>query len=186
MNPTVASDLRRALALTAGVALAVITCAAVVRAAFAADARALLGWRFPGVPATPAEAWAIWLNNARKLAGILGLALILQSPWLAGERAPDERPGWHRALTWLCDCGAVGSLATTFVGLSVGLGAYGERTVRAVLPHGPVEAFAFACGLVLYHAARRGPVARRRAVTLALAGVALLIPAAVLETYVEV
>jgi hypothetical protein len=184
MSPTLAEDLRRALILTVLATAATAVAAVIVHSACAASARALLGYRFPGVPAEPAEAWSIFAHNLRKLAGIYGLALVLQAPWLDAQRTAADRPRWHPALATVCDLGVAGALAGTFTAVILGLGGYGAQMGRALLPHGPLEVSAFALAIMVYLAAREGPVDRRRAATLATASIVLLALAAVLETFV--
>ena len=183
MSPTTARDARRALTLTLLATAAAAAAALIVHAAWSAEARALLGYRFPGVTASPGEAWSILANNLRKLTGIYGLALLLQSPWLDADRPADDRPRWHPPLATACDLGVAGLLGGTFTAVVLGLGGYGARMVQALLPHGPAELGAFALAVVLYLAARHGPVHPRRAFTLASASIALLAAAALLETF---
>jgi Stage II sporulation protein M len=183
MSPAALADARRVLKL-ALLATAVAAAAALaVRVLFAADARTVLGFSFPGVAAELGEAASIFTNNTRKVAGIFGLALVLQSPWLSGQRAREDRPRWHPALATVCDFAVAGVLASTVAAVVLGLGGYGMRMVAALLPHGPVEVTAFAAAIVLYLAARRQPIAAGRAVTLAAASVALLAIAALLEAF---
>jgi hypothetical protein len=183
MSTTIARDLRHALGLALLATAATAAAALVVHAACPGWARALLGYRFPGVPAEVGEAGAIFAHNVRKLAGIYGLALVLQAPWLPGDRAAEDRPRWHPALATFCDCAVTGTLAGTVLAVVLGVGGYGMQMVRALLPHAPLEVGAFALAIVLYLAARRRPLAPCRAVTLVAASVTLLAIAALLETY---
>ncbi len=183
MSTPIAGDLRRALAFALLATAATAAAALVVHTACPAWARSVLGYRFPGVPPEVGEAWAIFAHNMRKLAGIYGLALVLQAPWLPGDRAAADRPRWHPALATLCDLAVTATLAGTVLAVVLGLGGYGTEMVRALLPHGPLEVSAFAVAVVLYLAARRRPLRPRRAVTLVAASVTLLAIAALLETF---
>jgi hypothetical protein len=176
-------DLRLALRLNAYAIAAILTAAFVVHVGFAEGARGALGFTFTGVQDTLADAWAIFANNARKLSGILALTLIVQTPWLSGEHAADQRPGWHRHLTTITDMCLIASLSVTFFAVAAGLGAYGSQMAHALLPHGPLEFASFSLAAVLYLRARRGPVGLRRAAVLSFTALALLAIAAPLETY---
>jgi hypothetical protein len=177
-------DLGRAVALAAAVTLVVALAAATVHVLWASGARTLLDYRFPGVPDEASEAAAILVNNARKLGGLLGLVAILQAGYLTRGRDRCRAPA--TVLTAGCDLIFAALLAGTVGAVVLGLGGYGGRMVRAVLPHGPVEVVAFAAATVLYLDARRGPIAARRASLLALVSLALLALAALLETYISV
>jgi hypothetical protein len=167
-----------ALLLTASVALVIhLTCATAAQHG--------LGFRFPGVPATLDSAVSIFINNTRKLAGLFGLALILQCPWLDRRQPRGECPAWIPALRPFADCAVAGVLLSTFLLTAVGLGAYGARMGRAVMPHGPIELVAFATGLALYLDARRDVVSARRALALATLSIVLLAAAALTETYLS-
>jgi Stage II sporulation protein M len=176
---------RARLAICCAAAGAAGALALVVHVAFAAQTRSVLGFTFPGVDPAPAAAWSIFATNARKMAGIFGLALVLQAPWLAGDRDPDDRPRWHPVLTTLCDCGVAGVLASTFLVTAAGVGAYGTLMVRALLPHGPIELLAFATAVTLYLDARRRVVSPRRAAVLTAASLFTLALAALTETYIS-
>jgi hypothetical protein len=186
MSAVVHDDAATVLRALAAATAAIAVAALLVHVTFAADARSLLHYPFDGVPPTSAEAWGILTINARKLAGLFGLTLIVQSPWLSGERAPDERPRAHSALVVVCDAAAAASLASTVASVVLGLGGYGARMLVAILPHGPIEAAAFTCALVLYAAGRRRRLAPRRALTLSAASLLLLAVAACLETFMAV
>jgi hypothetical protein len=184
MSPLTSGHGKDALTICAMAIVAAAAIAIVVHVAFAAQVRGMLAFTFPGVDARPAVAWSIFATNVRKLAGILALVLVLQSPWLAGDRHPEDRPSWHQALTRLCDCAVAGALGLTFVVTAAGLGAYGIGMVRAILPHGPIELVAFATALALYRSARRCAVPPRRAGALSAICVLALALAALLETYI--
>jgi hypothetical protein len=154
-----------------------------VHLAAADPARELLGYRFAPLPADLSEAASIFATNARKLAGVLGLALVAQSPRLAGDPGARRCSRRARVLVLACDAGVVGTLGLSFVLVAAGLGAYGPRMAAALLPHGPLELAAFALALCLYRDARRRPVTLHRALTRGGVAVLLLAVAALLETY---
>jgi hypothetical protein len=181
MSDDLRRDAHATLTLCAAIAAAIAVAAATVRLTLAAPARDLLGYPFadqhPGLPG----AAAILATNARKLAGVYGLALVAQAPILAGEAG---RPRAGRTLVRLaCDAGAVGLLAPSGALVAVALGAYGSRMAAAILPNGPLELAAFALALSVYRDARRRPVRAARALGHAATGLALLAAAALLETY---
>jgi len=78
-------------------------------------------------------------------------------------------------------------LGVVYVGnvliVGVSLGAYGPRMVRALLPHGPVELFAFSLALAVYLVARERGIGLSPALRAGVAVVALLALAAALETW---
>jgi len=184
MSPLNTRHGRDTLAICAIAILAAAAIAIVVKVAFAAQIRGILGFTFPGIDAGPRAAWSIFATNVRKLAAIFGLVLVLQSPWLAGDRHPEDRPSWHPALAKLCDCAVAGALGLTFLVAAAGVGAYGIRMVRAILPHGPIELLAFATALALYRNARRCATPPRQAAALAATCVLALALAALIETYI--
>jgi hypothetical protein len=184
MSPLTSGEGKDTLTICAMAIVAAAAIAIVVHVAFAAQVRGMLAFTFPGVDARPAVAWSIFTTNLRKLAGILGLVVVLQSPWLAGDRQPEDRPSWHPALTRLCDCAVAGSLGLTSLVAAAGLGAYGIRMVRAILPHGPIELVAFAAALALYRNARRCAIPPRRVAARVATSVLALALAALVETYI--
>ena len=178
-------DLRRdahdTLALCGAIVAAIAVAAVAVRLTLAAPAREVLGYPFADEHPSLAGAAAVLATNARKLAGVYGLALVAQAPILAGEAG---RPRARRAVLRLaCDAGALGLLAPSGVLVAVALGAYGSRMAAAMLPHGPLELVAFALALCVYRDARRRPVRAGRTLGHAATGLVLLAAAALLETY---
>jgi hypothetical protein len=172
-------DLFTAVRITGALlALAALT-AVTVRLAAAGPARDLLGFGFAGTPARLGEAVAIFWNNLRLLAAVVLAAVVAQ---LARLEAPD-RGAAIRAVLWLCDAVLIVAAAGHAVLVGSGVGAYGERMVLGLLPHGPVELAAFALGLALYVAARREQVAPWRFAALAAAGVVGLAIAAPMEVF---
>jgi len=181
MSDDLRRDAHATLTLCATVAAAIAVAAVTVRLTLAAPARDLLGYAFADQHPSLAGAAAILATNARKLAGVYGLALIAQAPMLAGEGC---RPWAGGSLVRLaCDAGALGLLAPSGVLVAVALGAYGSRMAAAIMPHGPLELVAFALALSVYRDARRRPVRAARALGHAATGLALLTTAALVETY---
>jgi hypothetical protein len=172
--------------LTATVAMltlaAVLIVAALIDVALAGQARAWLGYQFPGLPARPNVAVAIFVHNARAILGVFGLLLVAQ---IAARRSGG--PG--RAQRLILACGELtltGMIAANVLVVGAGLGAYGWRIARAELPHGPVELAAYALALALYLQGRRRALPARHLAKVGAATVALLALAAALETFVNV
>ena len=172
---------RAALAVAAGLTAAALWIAAVVHVACAAQARKLLGFPFTGVPARPAIALSIFASNARLLGAVFAAVLVAQAPWLTG-RAGARGP---IAAMLLAAVDMLLLLEVAFNTALVGaaLGAYGQRMVVAVLPHGPIEVAAYALALTLYLRARRTSLALRHVTAVAAICVAALALAALLETF---
>ena len=149
------------------------------RAALAAQARNWLHYTFPGVPAPPESAVGIFANNSRELLGVLGLLLIAQ---IAARRSdgPTRAQQLVRAGGELVLAGAI---AANVLVVGAAVGVYGERMVRAMLPHGPFEVAAYSLALTLYLQGRRRPLPAARLAGTIAASVALLALAALLETY---
>jgi transketolase C-terminal domain/subunit len=76
-----------------------------------------------------------------------------------------------------------GAIAANVLVVGAAVGAYGERMVRAMLPHGPFEVAAYSLELTLYLEGRRRPLPAARLTGTIAASVALLALAALLETY---
>jgi uncharacterized membrane protein SpoIIM required for sporulation len=143
--------------------------ALVVRVAAAAPARSALGFGFSGIPDEPAKALDVFLNNAQVALGCVGGAL------LARLRS--------RVVVRITDVILGGAVVINAVVVGTAVGAYGERMLRALVPHGPLEVLAVSAAGSLYVAARRGRVRIARAALLLAAALAGLATAAVLETY---
>ena len=141
--------------LTATVAMltlaGVLIVAALVGVALAGQARAWLGYRFPGLPARPNVAVAIFLHNARAILGVFGLLLIAQ----LAARHPGGPGRAQRLILAGGELILAGVIAANVLVVGAGLGGYGERMARAELPHGPVELAAYALALALYLQGRR-------------------------------
>jgi hypothetical protein len=167
----------RRLALVAAAILVAVTAvaAAIVAAAAAESVRDELRFGFGGVPDRLGEAISILTTNLRILSALLAAAVIAEL-----TRSPRRlaRAG-QRVMDVLVAAAVVMNAA--LVGAAIG--AYGGRMVAALLPHGPFELAAYALALGLFLRARTGALP---AATLLRAGgwaAALLVVAALLETY---
>jgi hypothetical protein len=160
----------------------ITTGATATRATAAAPARRWLDYPFTGVPARLGESAAILAHNGRALLGVFGLLLIAQ----VAMRAPEGAGRVQRALQSLGEAVLAGLTAANTLLVGAGLGAYGSRMARAMLPHGPVELAAFARALALYLQGRRRALPLRYLVATGATSVVLLAGAAILETYVSV
>jgi len=168
-----------AVLIASALSAVVLLVALVTRVALASRARSWLHYTFPGVPHRIGAAVGIFANNSRELLGVLGLLLIAQ---LAARRPEGParaqlvvRTGGELLL-------AVAIAANALV-VGAAVGAYGDRMVRAMLPHGPVEVSAYALSLSLYLNGRHRPLSGRRMAITIEASVALLAAAALLETF---
>ena len=132
------------LAIAAGIALAVV-----VAVAARVQARAWLGFTFPGVGARPAVAVAVFAHNLRSLSGVFVLLIFAR----LAPRAPDKRTA--RLTVRLGELLLAGAITANLVVVGAALGAYRERMVLALMPHGPVELAAYSLALALYRQDRR-------------------------------
>lgn len=165
------------LALTALTALA-------VRLAAAAQARELLGFDFPGVPDRLDAAAAILVHNARVLGGVLAACAAVRLGRRAdGATASASERVALRVLAAACDGALLVACSAHVLLAGAAYGAYGTRTVAATALHGPPELAAFALALGLYLRARRACVSWGTCATTALAALALLTLAALLEAF---
>jgi hypothetical protein len=159
----------------AGVALAGVLLAAVAalitRALGAGGARELLGLPFAAPAREPGEALQAGATNLRYVAAALVAAWAVTST--PCPRLPFDVT---LALTFVLNVGVVG----------VALGAYGTRTLHSLAAHWPPELAAFALAGGAYLAARRGALAGRGLITVAVLALALVALGAVLETYVQI
>jgi hypothetical protein len=181
-RPIVRETCRLALRIGAAILAAITVAATVTRLMAAAPARRWLDYPFTGVPARPGEAAVIAAHNARALSGVLGLLLIAQ---IAPREPAGPRPA-QRALQRAGEALLSGQLAANVLIVAAGLGAYGSRMARALLPHGPLELAAFALALALYLQGRRRPLPSRYLLTTGALSALLLAGAAALETFVSV
>jgi hypothetical protein len=174
---------RLAARIASALTLLTAAVAAVVNLAFAGTARHWLGFPFTGVSARPSEAVAILLHNLRWLLAIGGLLLVAQTRHWPGE-AGDGR--LHRGIQRLGEALLGAGVAINVAVVGAGLGAYGERMVSAILPHGPFELAAYSLALALYLQGRDKPLPARQILGIAATAILMLAIAAVLETFVNV
>jgi len=168
---------RVAIALAAAAALV----AAIVRlGALSGQVRSWLDYPFR-LPATPRVALGIFANNSRALIGLLGLVLIAQ----LAARAPGGPAQAQRLALAFGELILAGGVIANVLIVGGAVGAYGERMVLALLPHGPVEAAAYAYALAFYVSSRTTVVPARRVIQVAATSTALLAVSAVLETFVR-
>jgi hypothetical protein len=163
------------LAIAAGIALAVI-----VAMGAPARARDWLAFAFPGVAARPAVAVGIFAHNLRSLSGVFVLLIFAR----LAPRAPDKRTA--RLAVRVGELLLAGAITANVVVVGAAIGAYRERMVLALMPHGPVELAAYSLALALYRQDRRRNLPADYVATAGAACVALLAIAAVLETWVSV
>ena len=163
------------LAIAAGIALAVI-----VAVAAPVQARDWLGFTFPGVVARAAVAVGIFAHNLRFLSGVFVLLIFAR----LAPRAPDQRTA--RLTVRLGELILAGAITANIVVVGAALGAYRERMLLALMPHGPVELAAYSLALALYLQNRRRNLPAAYVAKAGAACLALLALAAVLETWVSV
>ena len=178
---TAIAERRTALIVAAGLTTAALAIAAAVHVACAAETRRLLDFPFTGVPARPSTALSIFANNARLLSAVFAAVLVAQAPWLTGRGS--ARGPIATMLLAAVDTLLLLEIAFNTALVGAALGAYGNRMVSAVLPHGPIEVAAYALALALYLRARHTPVTLRQVAAVAAICVAALALAAVLETF---
>ena len=159
---------------------ACIVLAGVVAMAAPVQARGWLGFTFPGLAARPAVAVGILAHNLRSLSGVFVLLIFAR----LAPRAPDKRTA--RLGVRLGELILAGAITANVVVVAAALGAYRERMVMALMPHGPVELAAYSLAIALYLQDRRRNLPAAYVAKVAVACVALLAIAAVLETWVSV
>jgi hypothetical protein len=175
------SDLARLTVAVSAIATAgTLMVAAAVHIVMATPARNWLGYTFRGVPARLDVAIGIFANNGRVILGVLGLLLVDQiNARTTGGPTPIQRvlmTGGELILT--------GVAAANMLVVGAALGAYGQRMVKAVLPHGPIELAAYSLVVGLYVEGRRRPLRAAHLTKVTLTSLALLAVAALLETFV--
>jgi hypothetical protein len=143
-------------------------------------ARDWLGFRFPGLAARPAVAVGIFAHNLRSLSGVFVLLVFAR----LASRAPDKRTA--RLTIRLGELLLAGAITANVAVVGAALGAYRERMLLALMPHGPVELAAYSLALALYLQDRRRNLPAGYVATTGVLCVALLAIAAVLETWVSV
>jgi hypothetical protein len=157
-----------------------------VSLAAAGEVRDALGYSFEGIPDRPGEVGAILLNNLRLLAGVFAAAAVAQLA--RGTDAEHSTigalaSGFGRMLVWVCDLAVAASALGHALLIGAAAGAYGERLLAFLLPHGPLELAAYSAALALYVEARRTRVPARRWVACAAFALAALALGAPLEVY---
>jgi hypothetical protein len=181
-RPSARATCRLSVGVAALVIAAIAASACAIRLLAAGLVGGWLNYRFSGVPARPHEAVAIFVHNGRALAGVFGLLLIAQTALRGGAQ-----PGLvQHAVRNAAEAVIAGLIAANVLLVGAGLGAYGGRMARAMLPHGPVELAAFALALAVYLQGRCRALLAWYVVTAGATSVLLLAGAAVLETYVTV
>jgi hypothetical protein len=184
MTILTAAERRRVTTLLAGFLAVVAVNAAVVHLAAAPEVRDWLDFTFSGVPRTADQALEIFSRNARLLIAALAACVVLQGSTLIDPEAERQSPRWQATAVHVCDV-VLGTLAVVNLAMiGASIGAYGDRVVKYLLPHGPIEALAFAIALALYVCCRSGAVTRHDFLRLAGLALAALIVAALLETFV--
>lgn len=178
-----ASDLRAAGAASLAVLAVVALAAAVTAIAFTGPARDALGFGFGGVPRTFGEAVSIFAHNARLMGAVAAAVIVVQS--LRLERADGSLGRGGELARSGVDVVLGVAVAVNAAVVGVAFGAYGDRMVKATLPHAPVELAAFGLALALYLRARRERLRPRPALLLAAAALALLAFAALIEVFAQ-
>jgi hypothetical protein len=158
--------------LTAAMILVVIAAAAVALTGLASDARRMLGFDFAGVEPAPSEAARIALHNARIAGGTLLCAAIVP---LLNARARQA-----------VDCVLATLLGISAIAVGITVGAYGTRAMGALVAHLPLEFAALSLTGGAYLQACQQALRARELAATAAATAALLIAAAVLETYAPI
>ena len=161
-----------AAACWAVAALLILSAAAAVRlTGTSEEIRDSLRLSFAGLERTPAEALRIVLQNGRIAAATLVGAVTVPRLPRPARRVVD----------------GVLAAVLAFNGLIVGLalGAYGERLLVATAAHLPIEFTALSVAGGAYLCARRRPLRSHSLAYAAALTAALLVAAAVVETYVS-
>ena len=171
---------RLAILISVAAIAACMVLAGVVAMAAPAQARGWLGFTFPGLAARPAVAVGILAHNLRSLSGVFVLLIFAR----LAPRAPDQCTA--RLGVRLGEVILAGAITANVVVVAAALGAYRERMVLALMPHGPVELAAYSLALALYLQDRRRNLPAAYVAKVAMACVALAAIAAVLETWVHV
>jgi hypothetical protein len=175
MSATGGSAIRLIGRVYGATALATALVALLTAVAAAPAARRLLGFSFGAVPASFSEVLVVLLHNLRLLLIPAGASLAIS--W--------QREHNSRSVIILCDALVAGAALANVAIVGIGLGAYGMRMARAIMPHGPIELAAFAAGTTLYLLARRAAVTRVSAAAMLSAAVGALAVAAPLEVFLS-
>ena len=179
-GPLTAPTMTRTMVWIAAAGLLAISLVAVgVDAAFAGTVRGWLDYPFSGIPPHASVAAEIFAHNLRALAGVLGALIVSQAGW----RRPGGPSPTQQIIGRLCELVIAGAVAANIILIGASVGAYGQRMIVAMLPHGPVELAGDVLALALYWHGRRRHLALGDIVTVAAVSVGLLALAAVLETF---
>jgi len=159
--------------------LAVSLVAVVVDVAFAGTVRGWLDYPFSGVPPRLGVAVEIFAHNLRALAGVLGALIVAQAGW----RRPGGPSRTQQIIQRLAELVIAGAVAANIIMIGASVGAYGQRMIVAMLPHGPVELGGDVLALALYWQGRRRHLALPDIAAVAAISIGLLAVAAALETF---
>jgi len=159
--------------------LAISLVAVVVDAALAGTVRAWLDYPFSGIPGHASVAAEIFAHNLRALAGVLGALIVAQAGW----RRPGGPSRTQQIIQRLAELVIAGAVAANIIMIGASVGAYGQRMIVAMLPHGPVELGGDVLALALYWQGRRRHLALPDIAAVAAISIGLLAVAAALETF---
>lgn len=174
-------DVARALLIAGAMIVTAGLVAATVALFAGAPVRRWLDFRFSGIPPELSQVLGVLANNLRLLGGLFAAAVVGQlAVWTAPPGASSNSRGM-RAMVWACDVTVVLACANHVFLVGATVGGYGGRGLSALLPHGPIELFAYSLGLSLYVVSRRERLAWSRAVRTAGLAVLLLTVSAVVE-----
>jgi hypothetical protein len=176
-------DTRLVVRVTAAVTAAMLLVATVVGVAFGSVAQHWFHFGFAGVPRTPSAAASIFVNNARLAAAPVAAAALTQLRRIAEVDGDGLVTSFLRGVETACGLALLGAVVLNLVLVGASLGAYGERVLRTMLPHGPLELGAYSMTLGLYLRVRREPVPARCWGASALLAIAMLGAGALLETF---
>jgi hypothetical protein len=168
------ADVRRAAMIAATMVAGAGLVALTVHVLASGAVRRSLDLPFSGIPHRLSDVAEVFTNNLRLLGGLMAGAAL-------GQLALRTKAGGMRILTFVCDAIVILACANEVYLVGATVGAYGDRGLGALLPHGPVELSAYSLALSLYVAARRECLEFARALTIAGLAVVVLAVAAVME-----
>lgn len=176
--------LRRGIRVAGTTTAIVLAVALACRLLFAEQAREGLAFGFDPPASGVRTAWQTLSVNLQ-VASICfcGALTVCHLGQTLGRRAESWRVLLYCAAVVVYDFTIVFVYVANVVIVGVSLGAYGGRMVRALLPHGPVELFAFSLALGVYLVARQRGIRLVPALRAGMAVVGLLALAAALETW---